>query len=62
MTIIDKCQKQCPSCKINIRLSHNKTPDLDIYQSHLFSKVEQDNEIQPPESRDAIGKLSNKKQ
>lgn len=48
--------------QINIRLSQNKTPDLDIYQSHLFSKVEQDNEIQPPESRDAIGKLSNKKQ
>lgn len=48
--------------QIDIRLSHNKTPDLDIYQSHLFSKVEQDNEIQPPESRDAIGKLSNKKQ
>lgn len=47
--------------QINIRLSQNKTPDLDIYQSHLFSKVEQDNEIQPPESRDAIGKLSNKK-
>lgn len=59
MTIIDKCQKQCPPCKLTsvfLIIKHR----IWIF-TKVIGKVEQDNEIQPPESRDAIGKLSNKK-
>lgn len=44
--------------QINTRLSQNKT--LIWRFTKVISKVGLDNEIQPPEDRDAIGKLSNK--
>lgn len=51
-------KKQCPSCKLTpvfLKIKHR------IWRfTKVISKVGLDNEIQPPEDRDAIGKLSNK--
>lgn len=51
-------KKQCPFCKLTpvfLKIKHW------IWRfTKVISKVGLDNEIQPPEDRDAIGKLSNK--